>query len=91
MFQHRSPRTSPGTPRVDDGYAAFIAKAKEAEEIADEFQRCLHYPDPPGTHWHPDTTAAYCGRRHLATLSLADVGKLIDEGKAAELEEIFQG
>lgn len=91
LFQHRSPRTDLGTPHADDGYAAFIAKAKGAEEIADDLQRCLHYPDPPGTHWHPETTAAYCGRRNLATLSQADIEELLDDGKVAELEKIFQG
>jgi len=90
VLQHRPPQAASGIPLTEDGYATFIAKAKEAEEIDDEMQRCLHYPDPPGTHWHPETTAAYCGRRNLSTLSQADIGKLIDEGKVAELEKTFQ-
>lgn len=91
LLQHRPAPAVSSAPPVDDGYAAFIAKAKEADEITDDLQRCLHYPDPPGTHWHPDTTAAYCSRRNLSTLSHAEIGKLIDEGKAAELEKTFQG
>jgi tetratricopeptide (TPR) repeat protein len=80
-----------GTPSPSNDYIRFIAKAKEAEAIDDNMQRCLHYPDPPGVHWQRETTDAYCSRRNLSTLSQAEVEKLLNEGNASELETAFRG
>lgn len=90
-FQHWPSRATPSTQPQDNDYTTFAAKAKEAEDVADDMQRCLHYPDPPGVHWHTETTDAYCSRRNLSTLSQADIEKLLSEGKAAYLERTFQG
>ncbi|HXE67203.1 MAG TPA: hypothetical protein VN630_09185, partial [Rhodanobacteraceae bacterium] len=41
----------------------FLDAAKRAERITDPLQRCLAYPDPPGSHWNHDVVAAYCTYR----------------------------
>ena len=69
----------------DEGYA-FLAAAKKAEAIADPLQRCLAYPDPPGSHWSHDAVVAYCHYRMQPLLTFAEAQKLIQDGHAAELD-----
>lgn len=69
----------------DEGYA-FLAAAKKAEAIADPLQRCLAYPDPPGSHWSHDAVAAYCHYRLQPVITFAEAQKLIQDGHAAELD-----
>lgn len=65
---------------------AFIADAAKAEAITDPLQRCIAYPDPPGSHWSPEAVKAYC-RYHLqSTISFDQAQKLIRSGHAAELD-----
>lgn len=69
----------------DEGYA-FFAAAEKAEAIADPLQRCLVYPDPPGSHWSHDAVAAYCHYRLQPVITFAEAQKLIQDGHAAELD-----
>ncbi|MFC5526071.1 hypothetical protein ACFPPA_09980 [Rhodanobacter ginsengisoli] len=65
---------------------AFLARAKKAEAIADPLQRCLAYPDPPGSHWSPDAVAAFCRYYRLPVITFAEAQQLIQSGHAAELD-----
>ena len=65
---------------------AFLAKAKRAEAIKDPLQRCLAYPDPPGSHWSPVAVKAYCQYRFQPIIAWAQVQALIEGGEAAELD-----
>ncbi len=65
---------------------AFLAAAKRAEAIADPLQRCLAYPDPPGSHWSPDAVAAFCRYYRLPVITFAEAQQLIQSGHAAELD-----
>ena len=67
----------------------FLDAAKRAERIADPLQRCLAYPDPPGSHWSQDVVAAYCTYRSRPTIPLAEVRQLIESGQARELDRRF--
>jgi tetratricopeptide (TPR) repeat protein len=69
----------------DEGYA-FLAAAKKAEAIADPLQRCLAYPDPPGSHWSHDAVVAYCRYRLQPLLTFAEAQSLIQQGRSAELD-----
>jgi tetratricopeptide (TPR) repeat protein len=40
--------------------AAYIAAARKADAIADPLQRCLAYPDLPGSTWTPGVAKARC-------------------------------
>jgi tetratricopeptide (TPR) repeat protein len=75
----------------DEAYDRFAAAARKAEDIQDPLERCLTYPDPPGTHWHADTTAAYCRMRLQKTITFAELRALIDQGKADEVDRTLQG
>jgi tetratricopeptide (TPR) repeat protein len=65
---------------------AFLAAAKRAEAIKDPLQRCLAYPDPPGSHWSHDSVVAYCHYRLQPVMSFAEAETLIQHGQAAELD-----
>lgn len=68
----------------------FLDKAKAAEAIADPLQRCLAYPDPPGSHWSADTVGAYCNYRLHSVITFAEVQKLIQDDRAAEVDQRFK-
>jgi tetratricopeptide (TPR) repeat protein len=64
----------------------FLAKAKQAEAIKDPLQRCVAYPDPPGSHWSHEAVVAYCHYRYQPVISYAEVQSLIQSGHAAEVD-----
>ncbi|MFK2892031.1 tetratricopeptide repeat protein [Dyella flagellata] len=79
------------TQQVNSDYTAFMAGVSQAEGIADPLERCLHYPNIPGTHWHDDSTRAYCRLRNQHSLSQAEIAALLAQGKANEVDKAFQG
>lgn len=68
----------------------FLAKAKSAESINDPVQRCLAYPDIPGSHWDPAVVRAYCHYRYQPLITLDDIRELIRSGRIAELDRRMQ-
>lgn len=82
------PATAPHLFTRDEANA-FLDKAKLAEANAGPLQRCLAYPDPPGSHWSADTVSAYCHYRFQPVITFSDVQTLIQEGKAAEVDRRF--
>jgi len=68
---------------------AFLAAAKHAETIKDPLQRCLAYPDPPGSHWTPAAVNAYCHYRTQQLMPFAELQALIQNGQAAEADRRF--
>jgi tetratricopeptide (TPR) repeat protein len=68
---------------------AFLDAAKRAEAITDPLQRCLAYPDPPGSHWAHDAVVAYCHYHNQPTITLAQARQLILAGHAAELDQML--
>ncbi|HEY3519837.1 MAG TPA: DUF4034 domain-containing protein, partial [Rhodanobacteraceae bacterium] len=67
----------------------FLDAAERAEKIADPLQRCLAYPDPPGSHWDHATVVAYCNYRLQPTISFDEVKQLVQAGRARELDRMF--
>ena len=65
---------------------AFLDQAKRAEAISDPLQRCLAYPDPPGSHWSPAAVGAYCKYRLQKLMPFSEMESLIQNGKSAELD-----
>jgi len=74
-----------------DAYSSFMAAVAKADAMADPLQRCLSYPDLPGSHWNADTTRAYCMLRNHQTIRLAEIEALLKQGKAGEVDRVFQG
>jgi len=68
---------------------AFLGAAKKAESIKDSLQRCLGYPNPPGSHWTPVAVNAYCQYRMQPLVSFAELQALIQNGQAAEVDRRF--
>jgi len=68
---------------------AFLAAAKQAETIKDPLQRCLTYPDPPGSHWTPAAVNAYCHYRMQPLMSFDELQTLIQNDQAAEADRRF--
>jgi tetratricopeptide (TPR) repeat protein len=68
---------------------AFLTAAKQAEAIKDPLQRCLAYPNPPGSHWTPAAVNAYCQYRMQPLMSFDELQALIQNGQAAEADQRF--
>jgi tetratricopeptide (TPR) repeat protein len=68
---------------------AFLAAAKQAEAIKDPLQRCLAYPNPPGSHWAPAAVNAYCQYRMQPLMPFDELQALIQNGQAAEADRRF--
>ncbi|WP_158621173.1 tetratricopeptide repeat protein [Dyella dinghuensis] len=64
----------------------FVVAASKAEAIDDPLQRCLAYPDPPGSHWTHAAVVAYCQYRTAPYITFDQVKALIEQGKSAELD-----
>ncbi|HEY4143561.1 tetratricopeptide repeat protein [Pinirhizobacter sp.] len=88
----KPPERPASVPAISDAaYTAYFAKVRTAEKIRDPLQRCLAYPDPPGMHWHADTTTAYCRYRTQPIITMAQAKDLVARGRAAELDRILAG
>ncbi|MFT4178523.1 MAG: hypothetical protein QM612_03545 [Thermomonas sp.] len=64
----------------------YLIKAVAAERIADPLQRCLAYPDLPGNQWPAGHVRAHCMDHSVRAMPMADAAKLLEAGKADELE-----
>jgi len=67
----------------------FLDAAERAEKIADPLQRCLAYPDPPGSHWDHVVVVAYCKYHNQPTITLTQVQQMVQAGRTAELDRMF--
>ncbi|QWT19426.1 DUF4034 domain-containing protein [Bacillus sp. NP157] len=72
-----------------DDLKAFMAQVETASAIADPYQRCLHMPDPPGSHWHADSVEAYCRFGNENTLDARQFRALIAAGQGARVDKAF--
>ena len=68
---------------------AFISATRKADAIADPLQRCLAYPDPPGSHWTPVAVRAYCHYLFQPVSSVIQVTRLIESGHTAQLDRLM--
>jgi tetratricopeptide (TPR) repeat protein len=82
-------RGGPARRPIDPDYSVFAGAARTAETIVDPLQRCLAYPDPPGSHWNKQTTAAYCAFHLGPSIDPAAVRALLAVHKAAEVDSRF--
>ncbi|ULU27393.1 DUF4034 domain-containing protein [Dyella terrae] len=97
-FGHVDPAPAPATafqpPKArpmkvafsPEEFRQFLDAARKAEAIADPLQRCLAYPDPPGTHWSANTAAAYCHYLLAQEITEDAVRQLIEHGQVSELQ-----
>jgi tetratricopeptide (TPR) repeat protein len=73
----------------------FFAAAGKAERIAGALQRCLDYPDPPGSHWSRDAVEAYCRYQLTSGLPFEELKALVQAGRGPEVDrrmaELLQG
>jgi hypothetical protein len=65
---------------------AFLAAAKQADAIADDLQRCLAYPDLPGSQWPRELVTALCELGNEPALTTAEVRAFVERGDAAGLD-----
>ncbi|MBB3227829.1 tetratricopeptide (TPR) repeat protein [Luteibacter sp. Sphag1AF] len=72
-------------------FAAFAAAAQKAEAIQDPLARCLAYPDPVGSSWNAQTTAAYCRMRLGAPFTATQAEALLEKGESAALDKLLAG
>lgn len=67
----------------------FLVAAQNAEDIKDPLQRCLKFPDPPGSHWNHAAVVAYCKYRNQPLITFAQAKQLIESGHAAKLDQML--
>lgn len=79
--------TAPPFTRVQ--VVTFLEHAQVAEAITDPLQRCLAYPDPPGSHWSPAAVRAYCHYRYQPVLGMDAIKQLIHSGQTAKLDQLL--
>jgi len=73
-------------PFSDADVHDFLEKVRHAETISDPLQRCIAYPNPPGSHWLPTTARAYCVYQLQTFMSYEDIKASIETGQAAKLD-----
>lgn len=67
-------------------WRTYFRAARKAEQLADPLQRCLAYPDLPGTQWSTGYIAAHC-HYHLGRVpTLAETDALVTAGDIQALE-----
>jgi tetratricopeptide (TPR) repeat protein len=67
-------------------WRAYFNAARTAEQLADPVERCLAYPDLPGTQWPAGYGAAHC-HYHLGRVpTVAETDALVSAGNVDELE-----
>jgi len=76
----------PLSPFRTEEVLAFLKAAGNADKIADPLERCLRYPDPPGSHWTPEAVEVYCRYRLQTTLKFDEFKALIEGGRATEVD-----
>lgn len=66
--------------------AGFLAARAKAEAVRDPLQRCLVYPDPPGSHWSHESVVAYCRYRLQPVIDRATLKAMLDSGRAKDVD-----
>lgn len=79
----------PLSPFTADDVRVFFAAVAEAEKISDPLQRCLHFPDPPGSHWSRTALDAYCRYRLQSMIGFEELKQLVNSGHASEVDRRF--
>ena len=64
----------------------FMAAVAYADKIRDPMQRCLRYPDPPGSHWSRVGVEAYCHYRLQRIVNASDLVSLAQSGHAKDID-----
>lgn len=77
---------SPFTTEESRGFFAALAKA---DTITDSLQRCLDFPDPPGSHWSRESVKAYSHYRLQETIGFAELKQLVTSGHASDVDRRF--
>ncbi len=67
----------------------FLTQVEAAEKIDDREQRCLSYPDIPGTHWDPALVKEMCRTGSLQIVHLDAMDRLLRDHAAAKLDQIY--
>lgn len=85
-------RPAPGESTLSAAPAAFrtfLAKAKAAAGLADPLQRCLSFPDYPGSLWPRATVQAHCALVAEQGMSVSSVEQHIKRDELALLEGAY--
>ena len=67
-------------------WRSYFTAARKAEQLADPLERCLAYPDLPGTQWPAGYGAAHCQYHHGRVPTVAETDALVSAGNVDELE-----
>lgn len=68
----------------------YLIAARKADRLADPLQRCLAFPDLPGTRWPPGHAEAHCRFHAISVMEFGDIAAYVDRGDADGLEKRMQ-
>lgn len=68
----------------------FLLKAEEADKISDPLERCLRFPDPPGSQWPAGHAAARCQRNFGPAIKLSTLKPMLLQGDLQGLQAMFE-
>lgn len=91
MAKDLAPLPAGGSPDLfkhePEPWRTYFRAARKAEQLADPLERCLAYPDLPGTQWPAGYGAAHC-HYHLGRVpTVAETDALVSAGNIVELEQ----
>lgn len=71
-------------------WAGYREAVRKADAIADNENRCLAYPDPPGNRWQPGAAKGRCAILRAPIFSLDDIDRLLAKADGpAELDRRY--
>lgn len=70
-------------------FVQFVSHVRVAEKIADGNERCLAYPDLPGSQWDKALVKELCRVANLPIISFEKIEQLLQEKDAAQIDRVF--
>jgi tetratricopeptide (TPR) repeat protein len=82
----RSDTTAPVRP---PNFARTLEQLRAAEAVADPFERCANYPDPPWIRWDHELVVAFCKSRSFSHVGLDDIDTALSANRAESIDATF--
>ena len=76
-------------PARPPNFPQMLAQMRAAESVADPFERCANYPDPPWIHWDHNLVVAFCKSRSFDHIELDDIDSALSANRSEEVDATF--
>ncbi len=86
----QSPAGASDIRRAPEPWRSFLLAARRADALPDRLQRCLAFPDFPGTHWPKGLARQHCEYSAGPGFDLNVLARHVDTGDVAWMERTFR-